>query len=336
MRQMLSSFLTLSVVAVACILVMFGVIYRDIHAPGPTTQDTYVIVERGKTLKSIALDLRRKNLVKDVAIIGAPEAISILARKHDVVAKAGEYLIPKGASLAEVLHIIGSGDVVQRKITVPEGVSVHHVLTLLRQEPALTGEITIDVPEGMLAPETYFFQSNEARNALLKRMMSAQEKNLADLWAQRADDLPINTPEEALILASIVEKETSLAEERPLVAAVFVNRLRRGMRLQSDPTIIYGITGGTRSLGRGIRRSELEGETPYNTYVIDGLPPTPIANPGYHAIKATLNPADSPALFFVADGTGGHAFANSLREHNANVRRWREIERQMKTQDAAP
>ena len=179
-----------------------------------------------------------------------------------------------------------------------------------------------------MAPNTYFFQRGETRQELLDRMQEAQQAALAELWEGRADDLPLKTPEEALILASIVEKETGLPEERPQVAAVFINRLRKGMRLQSDPTIIYGVTFGKAPLGRGLRRSEIDRKTDWNTYQIDGLPPTPIANPGRDSIAAVLNPPETDFLYFVADGTGGHVFARTLAEHNRNVAQWRRIERE--------
>jgi UPF0755 protein len=197
----------------------------------------------------------------------------------------------------------------------------------VRQHPTLTGEVT-DVPqEGSLLPETYIFNRGETRTALIKRMQDDHTRVLNELWAQRAANLPFSTKEEAVILASIVEKETGVASERPRVAAVFVNRLRKGMKLQSDPTIIYGLTKGV-PLGRGIRQSELDKATPYNTYVIVGLPPTPIANPGKASLAAVMNPAQTEDLFFVADGTGGHVFAPTLAEHEKNVKNWREIEKQ--------
>jgi UPF0755 protein len=186
--------------------------------------------------------------------------------------------------------------------------------------------VTLAPAEGSLLPETYSYSRGEARDEIITRMQAAHRAALDELWAGRAKDLPFATPEEAVILASIVEKETGLADERPRVAAVFVNRLRRGMRLQSDPTVIYGVSGGE-PLGRGLRASELRGETPYNTYVIRGLPPTPIANPGKAALAAVLNPPQTDELYFVADGTGGHAFAKTLAEHSRNVARWRQIER---------
>ena len=211
------------------------------------------------------------------------------------------------------------------RILLAEGVTSWQVVNELGQIDVLEG--TVDVPaEGSLAPDSYEVTVGATRASLIERMQSSQERILAEAWANRADDLPLNSPEEALILASIVEKETGVSSERPQVASVFINRLNKGMRLQTDPTVIYGITKGEGVLGRGLRQSELRGATPYNTYVIEGLPPTPIANPGRASIEAALNPAETDYIFFVADGTGGHAFAVTLDEHNANVARWRQIE----------
>ncbi|RGP36829.1 endolytic transglycosylase MltG [Pseudotabrizicola alkalilacus] len=213
------------------------------------------------------------------------------------------------------------------RVTLAEGVTSWQVVEALKRADFLSGEVAAVPPEGSLAPDSYEVDKGADRAALLARMTAAQEQILAALWASRADGLPYASPEEALIMASIVEKETGVAEERRQVASVFVNRLERGMRLQTDPTVIYGVTMGQGVLGRGIRQSELRRATPYNTYVIDGMPPTPIANPGRLSIEAALNPDSTDYIFFVADGTGGHAFAVTLEEHNANVARWREIER---------
>ena len=214
------------------------------------------------------------------------------------------------------------------RITVAEGTTSWQVWTALRGAEFLAGELADIPPEGSLAPDSYEVRRGAQRGALLAEMQARQSAILAAAWERRAPDLPLASPEEALILASIVEKETSVPDERPQVASVFVNRLRQGMRLQTDPTVIYGITQGQGVLGRGLRRSELDRETPWNTYRIAGLPPTPIANPGRAAIEAALNPDQTPYIFFVADGTGGHAFAVTLAEHNRNVARWREIEAQ--------
>jgi len=218
------------------------------------------------------------------------------------------------------------------RVTVVEGTTVWQVVEALTRADFLSGEIAGLPPEGMLAPDSYDVPRGADRAALVAQMQARQERILADLWAARAEGLPISTPEEALILASIIEKETSVPEERRQVASVFVNRLRVPMRLQTDPTVIYGITQGRGTLGRGLRRSELDGFTPWNTYRIDGLPPTPIANPGRASIAAALDPDDTPYLYFVADGTGGHAFATNLADHNRNVARWRQIEAERRSQ----
>lgn len=218
------------------------------------------------------------------------------------------------------------------RITVAEGSTAWQVWDSLSRAEFLNGDVGELPPEGSLAPDSYELRRGTDRAELLAEMQARQARILADLWAARVDDLPLATPEEALILASIIEKETGVADERRQVASVFVNRLRRPMRLQTDPTVIYGITQGRGSLGRGLRQSELRAATPYNTYVIDGLPPTPIANPGRASIAAALDPDDTPYLYFVADGTGGHAFATTLAEHNRNVARWREIEAERRDQ----
>ena len=211
------------------------------------------------------------------------------------------------------------------RVSVAPGLTSWEVVEGLKAVDALDGDVDVP-PEGVLAPDTYDVARGSTRGELLARMRAAQERVLADAWAGRAPGLPISTPEEALILASIVEKETGIPDERRTVSAVFVNRLEQGMRLQTDPTVIYGITKGQGPLGRGIRASELRAATPYNTYVIDGLPPGPIANPSAEAIRAAVDPAETGFLFFVADGSGGHAFAETLGEHNANVAEWRAIE----------
>ncbi len=213
------------------------------------------------------------------------------------------------------------------RIAMAEGTTVWQVVEALRQADFLKGEVEALPPEGTLAPDSYEVVAGADRSELLDKMQQEQARRLAEAWETRADGLPFDTPQDALILASIIEKETGTPDERAQVASVFVNRLRRGMRLQTDPAVIYGVTNGQGNLGRGLRQSELRKETPYNTYVIEGLPPTPIANPGIEAIDATLHPAQTDFLFFVADGTGGHAFAKTLAEHNENVAKWRAIER---------
>ena len=212
------------------------------------------------------------------------------------------------------------------QVTLAEGVTSWQVVESLKRADFLEGTVAAVPPEGSLAPDGYEVDKGGDRNALLTAMQDSQKVILAGLWDDRAEGLPYKTPEEALIMASIVEKETGVAEERKQVASVFLNRIAQGMKLQTDPTVIYGLTKGEGALGRGLRQSELRRETPYNTYVIDGLPPTPIANPGKLSIEAALNPDTTPFIFFVADGSGGHAFATTLEEHNVNVAAWRKLE----------
>ncbi|MEM1077186.1 MAG: endolytic transglycosylase MltG [Pseudomonadota bacterium] len=223
--------------------------------------------------------------------------------------------------------LVAAGTPMAHRISVAEGVTSWQIADALQNADFLTGDVGPLPAEGSLAPDTYEVERGGARSEIVARMAEAQSRILAQAWETRDPEVPLESPEEALILASIIEKETSVPEERDVVSSVFVNRINRGMRLQTDPTVIYGITNGVGTLGRGLRRSELRASTPYNTYVIPGLPPTPIANPGRDAILAAVQPAESEYIFFVADGTGGHAFARTLVEHNENVARWREIER---------
>ena len=226
---------------------------------------------------------------------------------------------------AEYTRVRGESDT-RYRVALAEGVTSWQVVEELKSVDLLIGDVSEVPPEGMLAPDSYEITANDTRAQLIQRMMDAQQRRIAEVWAQRRDDIPLKSPEEMLTLASIIEKETGVAEERRQVASVFTNRLNQGMKLQTDPTVIYGVTRGEGVLGRGLRRSELRRETPWNTYVIDGLPPTPIANPGLASLRAAVNPDETPYIFFVADGTGGHAFAVTLAEHNANVARWRQIE----------
>ncbi len=297
------------------------------YAAGPAAADeapeTVFVLERGSGLKRVAATLERDGLIENALIFewgvrfnGQGEAL-----------KAGEYAIPSQASMAQIMALLVDGKAILHKLTVAEGLSVAQVVDLVNAHEALAGEITEAPEEGRLLPETYLFQRGTERNELLARMRAAKDTLLEEIWPNRADDLPFDTQYEALILASIVEKETGIAEERPMVASVFVNRLRRGIRLQSDPTVIYPITQG-KPLGRRIRRSELDSDNPYNTYRNAGLPPTPIANPGRESLLAVLNPPQTDYYYFVADGTGGHAFSRTLAEHNRNVAEWRRVQRE--------
>jgi UPF0755 protein len=256
----------------------------------------------------------------DVAFIVAAKVTGAASRLQ-----AGEYEFASGTPLWRVLATIRDGAVVRRVITVPEGMTSKSVIGILERTAVLTGAVSPPA-EGAILPETYRIQRGEDRAVVLSQMTAARDRLLEDLWRDRAPGLPYQSPEQAVTLASIVEKETAKSEERPLIAGLFINRLRAGMRLDSDPTVIYGLTGGA-PLGHGLRLSELASSTPFNTYRVAGLPPTPIANPGRASLEAALRPAPTNDLYFVADGTGGHVFAATLAEHLKNVARWRLIEK---------
>ncbi|NOX96270.1 MAG: endolytic transglycosylase MltG [Alphaproteobacteria bacterium] len=302
--------------------------YREATSPGPSEKATIVLLEPGSAVSTIAEELH------DAEIIRYPELFTVMVRilGEQNALKAGEYEIPRRASVMQIIEILIEGKSILHYLTAPEGLTTAQILKLIESDETLLGEITVTPGEGELLPETYAFTRGENRDAIISRMTKAQDAFLENLWLSRANELPFSKKKEAIILASIVEKETSVSGERSRIAAVFVNRLKRGMRLESDPTIIYGLTGGE-PLGRGLRQSELRRETPYNTYIIRGLPPTPIGNPGKAAIEAVLQPAETDDLFFVADGTGGHAFAVTLRDHEANVAAWRRIERERRRDD---
>lgn len=379
-RHIASNALTFFIVALFLLggVVTWGT--RQYAAEGPLTQAICLRVESGGTMRAVSEDLAAQGAISSDVIfrIGAD-----YAEKASLL-KAGSFLVPERASMAQIVDIVtrdGAStcgtEVVYRigvvrtlaevrqldpatsrfvelaqfdpaleerpaayaevrtradtryRVAVAEGVTSWQVVTALNSLEVLEDDVTTVPPEGSLAPDSYEIVPGAQVANVLARMTSAQEQILAEAWASRADELPLATPEEALILASIIEKETGVPDERGQVASVFINRLEQGMRLQTDPTVIYGVTNGQSVLGRGLRQSELRAETPYNTYVIDGLPPTPIANPGRASIVAALNPDTTDFVFFVADGTGGHAFADNLDDHNANVARWREIEAQM-------
>lgn len=310
----------LPALALMAVAVM-GFIY---FGPGPRAAEgpaTTVILPRGAGVGRIASELEQAHVIRSRLVFALMAKLSGASRSL----KAGEYEIASGESMARVLADVRAGRVVRHLISIPEGWTSEAAVAAVNAAPWLTGYAEVP-PEGSLLPETYQVERGEDRAQVIARMRRARDKLLAELWAQRRVDVPLKTPEEAVILASVVEKETGIPEERLRIAAVFENRLRAGMRLESDPTVIYGISNGRR-LGRGITATELADATPYNTYKIQGLPPTPIANPGRAALEAVLNPPDSNELFFVATGDGGHVFASSFQEHQKNVARWREVER---------
>ncbi len=382
-RNITSNVLTFLVVAVFLVggVILWG--QSEYDSAGPLDEQICLRVPSGSSMRGISRDLEQEGAVSNASIfrIGADYS------EKSSQLKAGSWLIPEQASMAEIADIITRGgastcgtEVVYRigvtrsqiqvreldpstnrfvekaafnpaedetpaeftdvreksdtryRVAIAEGVTSWQIVNALKGVDVLEGDLAEVPPEGSLAPDSYEVRVGEDRGTIIEKMRNAQDALLAAAWENRADDLPLENPYEALILASIIEKETGLAEERRQVASVFTNRLNRGMKLQTDPTVIYGITKGEGVLGRGLRQSELRAETPWNTYVIDALPPTPIANPGRASLEAAVNPDSTPYIFFVADGTGGHAFAETLDEHNANVARWREIEAERASQ----
>jgi len=322
----------------ACLFV--GVFYWvkvQFDQPGPLATSTVVVIPKGEGVSAIAERLERDGVIADRRIF-MTSILYFMYLKGQGSLKAGEYEFRKYATMRSVLDTMVEGKSIEHKVTLAEGLTSFQIVEKLKAHPELHGEITEIPAEGSLLPDTYRFGRNDTRQDIVERMQAAQAKFLGKVWATRDEDIVVTTPEEALILASIVEKETGRADERARIASVFQNRIRKKMRLQSDPTIIYGLVGGKGALDGPIMQQDLDRETGYNTYQINGLPPTPIANPGRAAIEAVLRPAKTKDLYFVADGTGGHVFAPTLDEHNKNVFRWRKIEREIrarKEQEAA-
>ncbi len=310
----------------AFLLIALIAVWAVLYAPGPDARSgdrTVVALESGSGVNAIGAQLKAAGVIRSTDLFRAAAALTGADRRL----RAGEYEVPSGTSLSGVIQLLVDGKVVRHFVTLPEGWSSAQAVDILNAEPLLTGTVSAVPEDGTLWPETYEISRGATRDSVIARMRRARDDNLARLWPLRGPTSVARTPDEAMVLASIVEKETGVAAERPRVAAVFSNRLRAGMRLESDPTIVYGLKGGD-PLGRPILRSELEGDTPYNTYRIPGLPPTPITNPGVESLKAVLNPMETEDLYFVADGSGGHAFASSYAEHQRNVERWRALERQ--------
>lgn len=300
--------------------------------PGPLQSTETVLIQPNTGVAEIADILERRGMISDARLF----RIGLRAHGHDAALRAGEYEVRAGASMHEIMELLRSGRSVQHALTIPEGFTVHQAFQRIANMEELEGDMPDEVPpEGSLAADTLRFTRGMDRQELIQRLMNDQGRLVQSIWERRVDDLPINDINEFVTLASIVEKETGRSDERSRVASVFINRLNRGMRLQSDPTIIYGIFGGEGlPPGRPIYRSDIDTPTDYNTYTINGLPPGPIAIPGRASLEAVANPSQTEDLYFVADGSGGHAFARTLDEHNANVARWRAIERQ-RTEAAA-
>lgn len=314
-------FTLLIVLSIAAAAVLF-IGRQKFEAPGPLAEDKMVNIPRGLGIRDIA-DLLQREGVIDQPYVFMGGVIALKARGE---LKYGEYQFTKNSSVADVVDTITEGKVIQHAVTVPEGLTSEQIVARLLENDGLAGQIKEIPREGTLLPETYRFTRGMTREQIIQRMQQAHRRVLQEVWERRMQDLPVKTPEQLVTLASIVEKETGRPDERTRVAAVFVNRLKSRMRLQSDPTIIYGLTGGKGSLGRPILKSEIEQPTPYNTYVVDGLPPGPIANPGRASLEAAANPARTKELYFVADGTGGHIFSENYTEHQKNVARLRGIE----------
>ncbi|WP_048647724.1 endolytic transglycosylase MltG [Nitratireductor soli] len=336
-RNQFIVFLNFVFSSIVFLIVLAGIAFyfgnREFHQPGPARSAETVLIKPNTGVREIASLLERQGLISDARVF----VIGLRAYGADGQLKAGEYEVKAGASMHEIMELLKSGRSVLYSLTIPEGQTVEQVFERIRDTAELSGELPAELPaEGSLAADTLRFTRGMDRTQVVAKLTEDQQKLVDGIWERRDADLPIKDKDEFVTLASIVEKETGRADERPRVAAVFINRLQRGMRLQSDPTIIYGLFGGKgKPSDRPIYRSDLDKKTPYNTYQIDGLPPTPIANPGRAALEAVANPSQTDELYFVADGTGGHVFAKTLKEHNENVARWREVEKKRRAEEAA-
>lgn len=326
-----------------CVIVLVGVfagtmwLDREFEKAGPLSEPKTVTVRRGEGARDIALRLESEGVIASQHVF-VTYYLARVARAWFGAAplqlKAGDYQFDPGQSIRQVADEIGEGRSVLTSVTIPEGLTSHQIVERLKADPSLSGTITTVPAEGSLLPDTYKLPRGSARTAVIDLMQQERRKLIEKAWQDRAPNLPLKTMEEALVLASIVEKETGRRDEREKVAAVFVNRLRQGIRLQSDPTILYGLFGGQVSWGKPILRSEIQSRTAHNTYQIAGLPPTPICNPGRASILATLRPAETKDLYFVADGKGGHIFSETLKDHNAAVANWRKVEKDIRGREA--
>jgi UPF0755 protein len=304
-------------------------LYASFTGPGPSLEDNTLVIPKGSGVAQIAGILKSENVIEDTRIFRL--GVRLLSEGKPLI--AGEYVFPKGISASGAMGIMIAGKSITHRLTVPEGLSVREVLELVSSEPLLDGPLPPERPaEGTLLPETYRFLRGESRASIIARMREDMAKALAEEWEKRDRGILVKSPEEAVTLASVVEKETSKGDERARIAGVFYNRLKKGMPLQSDPTVIFAITLGKLKLKRGLTYDDLKIDSPYNTYLVKGLPPGPIANPGRAALRAVMHPMSHREFYFVADGTGGHAFAATLEEHNRNVAAWRKIRKAQQTQ----
>jgi UPF0755 protein len=316
----------IGLISLGLVTLFAGGLWTIQQAKKPNGFDTAqnIVIEPGSSGLGIAHKLETQNLITSADIFYA------LLRLHRASVKAGEYEIPAHATMRDVLDLMREGKIVKREFTLAEGLTVKQTLILLQQNQFLAGDVTTPPVEGSLLPETYEFTRGDTRDSVIKRMQDAQKKLLADEWAKRDPAITLTTPEQAVILASIVEKETGKPEERPRIAGLFYNRLKIGMPLQTDPTVVYVITDKLGNMGgKALFSKDLEVDSPYNTYKNVGLPPGPIANPGKASLEAVLHPETNDYLFFVADGTGGHVFSTNLKDHESHVTQWRKIKKEL-------
>jgi UPF0755 protein len=332
--RVISGLLTLALVTLA-VSAAGGVLLRhEIEKPGPLEVTRAVAIPKGVSRNDMADRLAKEGVISSAwTFIIASHVTERLGERKGQTLKYGDYEFKKGASVREVLDTIVDGKSVLAKLTIPEGLTSLQIIERVKADPNVTGEIATVPAEGTLFPDTYRFSKGMTRQELVDQMIVKQKEVLEAAWEKRQEGLPVSTPEQALVLASIVEKETGRSDERERVAAVFVNRLKKNMRLESDPTILYGLMGGAVQWGKPILKSEIETKTPHNTYEIKGLPPTPICNPGRATIEATLNPAKTEDIYFVADGNGGHVFSATLKDHNAAVAKWRKVEKDIRANE---
>jgi UPF0755 protein len=323
MLSLLSGLLTLLVAVSIAGIFGFSMLQQAVTADGPLRSDKVVVIPRNTGTGEIAQILKQEGVIEQPLMF---QAYAYMNRQRGQL-KAGEFQFKAGTSVEEAIDTLIQGRAILHTVSVPEGLTSEQILARLYEHEILTGDVTETPREGSLLPDTYKFERGTTRQQIINTMQAAQRQAIEQIWQRRSPELPIKSPQELVILASIVEKETGRADERTRVAGVFINRLMKRMRLQSDPTIVYGLVGGKGTLGRGILRSEIEAATPYNTYVVEGLPPGPIANPGRAALEAVANPSRTKDLYFVADGSGGHAFAETYEQHQRNVARWRQIEK---------
>jgi UPF0755 protein len=330
MLSLLSGLLTLFVALAIAGIFGFSMLQHEVTAKGPLQSDKVVVIPRNTGTGEIA------NILKEEGVIDQPLLFQVYAHinRQRGQLKAGEFQFKAGISIEDAIGTLIQGKAILHTVTIPEGLTSEQIVSRLYEHEILTGDVIETPREGSLLPDTYKFERGTTRQQIINTMQAAQRQAIEQIWQRRSSDLPIKSPQELVILASIVEKETGRADERTRVAGVFINRLMKRMKLQSDPTIVYGLVGGKGTLGRGILRSEIEAATPYNTYVVEGLPPGPIANPGRAALEAVANPSRTKDLYFVADGSGGHAFAETYEQHQRNVARWRQIEKSRPTPGA--